>query len=645
MNNFYDHSKWYDTVYPLLSNYGLWLRGGEINTLPKEEYGLRPFRVLFTRLSTYKDVVSSLTHSTLYQIAASIPDVFPDIAYLPPHNDARIFERDNVPWILGTQTKFSAKAFDLIGFSNSIVQEIMNIPKFLETSGIPLNRSERLEREDIPLVILGGVNSLYTTSIWGNDSWVDGVFIGCSTSEIRALLEICASGRKSGRIKKDILEELKYLPDFYAMDRRTTARNKERTRLEDQQILKKGIVPYDEEALGRGCLEISEGCRASCSFCAENWLRKPYKESNAPSLLEKAVSMKAEMGLERIDLSSFNFNMHSELYKILWDFSDFFKHVGLKSQRFDMLAMDPAMIEYEHAAGKSTFSCGLEGISARLRKYLNKNLDDKNLRKSLELVFKTKARELKIFLLSTGVEDDNDFAEFNRFLEVTREIKEAAHAKTRVIFSITPVVKFPWTPLEFDKAYIPDMHDNVISRIYREVEARQFEVRKAMGTNEYVVSQILVRASDDKIKKALLRAVNESGFTYYTAVREPFFSAFMKALNKEGVKIEKLFECSSFEDSMSKPWASVETGVNRRALWEIYKKNVHFVEVRMSLDKLKTQRPEFTVEQFKAKILRLKNDEVEKSLYVTVGEKGRGVFRKYFGIALARAIMKTEPSF
>src|SRR4030042_1368893 len=103
MNNYYDHSKWYDTVYPLLSNYGLWLRGGEINTLPKEEYGLRPFRVLFTRLSTYKDVASSLTHSTLYQIAASIPDVFPDIAYLPPHNDAKIFERDNVPWILGTQ--------------------------------------------------------------------------------------------------------------------------------------------------------------------------------------------------------------------------------------------------------------------------------------------------------------------------------------------------------------------------------------------------------------------------------------------------------------------------------------------------------------------------------------------------------------
>ena len=355
--------------------------------------------------------------------------------------------------------------------------------------------------------------------------------------------------------------------------------------------------------------------------------------------------MKTEMGLERIDLSSFNFNMHSELYKILWDFSDFFKHVGLKSQRFDMLAIDPAMVEYEHVAGKSTFSCGLEGISARLRKYLNKNLDDKSLRKSLELVFKIKARELKIFLLSTGVEDDNDFAEFNRFLEVTREIKEAAHAKTRVIFSITPVVKFPWTPLEFDKAYLPDMHDNVISRIYREVKARQFEVRKAMGLDEYVLSQILVRAADDRIKQALLSALNASKFTYYTEVRGPFFSVFMKALNKEGVKIEKLFECSSFEEGMSKPWASVETGVNRRALWEIYRKNVSFVEVGMSPNKLTTQRPEFTLEQFKAKILRLKNDEVEKSLYVTVGEKGRCVSRKYFGIALARAIMKAEPSF
>jgi len=645
MNKDYDHSKWYDTVYPLLSNYGLWLRGGEINTLPKEEYSLRPFRVLLTRLSTYKDVASSFTHSLLYQIAASIPDVFPDIAYLPPHNDAKIFEKDNIPWLLGTQTKFSAKAFDLVGFSNSIVQEILNIPKFLETSGIPLNRSERLEREDIPLVILGGANSLYTTSIWGNDSWVDGLFIGYGVSEIRKLLEICASGRKRGRIKKEILDELKCLPGFYSTDSPANARKMEKFPLEDPQILEKGIVPYKEEEIGKGYIPISEGCRASCSFCAENWLRKPYKELNASFLLEKAVRMKTEMGLEQIDLSSFNFNMHSEFYKILWDFSPFFNRVGLKSQRFDMLAADPAMVEYEHAAGKSIFSFGLEGISARLRKYLNKNLDDNILRRSLELVFKMKARELKIFILSTGLEDDADFSEFNRFLKMTREIMEMADAKTRVIFSITPIVKFPWTPLEFDKACLPDLHDKVISRICREVKGQRFEVREAMGTNEYAVSQILVRASDDRIKQALLNALKNTGFTYYNAVREPFFSLFMKALSKEGVEIKKLFECFSFEDSMSKPWASVDTGLERQSLWEIYGKNVNFAEVGTSLDKLKIQKPEFTVEQFKARALRIQNDEVKKRLYVTVGEKGRGVFRKYFGIALARAIMKAEPSF
>jgi len=139
-------------------------------------------------------------------------------------------------------------------------------------------------------------------------------------------------------------------------------KSSKRAQLKQIKVLEKGIVQYNEEELGSGYLQISEGCRGSCSFCAENWTRKPYRELSSSVLLEKSLIMKAEMGLENIDLFSFNFNMHSDFYKLLLGLSRTFRKIGLKSQRFDMFAGDPEMIFYQQAAGKASFSCGLEGI-------------------------------------------------------------------------------------------------------------------------------------------------------------------------------------------------------------------------------------------------------------------------------------------
>ena len=193
------YEPWYREAYPALSDFGTWLRGDEINTLSSDDYHARSFRFLIARLSTYEDVADSFSHLLLYQIAASLPGCFPDLAYLPPEKDIRLFKQRNVPWLIGTKTKRGPDAFHLIGLSNAILQEIVNIPRVLSESGIPLKKSERLKRQDVPLVILGGANALHTTSLWSRDPLVDGVFIGVDTSRVRKLLESCIEGVKEGR--------------------------------------------------------------------------------------------------------------------------------------------------------------------------------------------------------------------------------------------------------------------------------------------------------------------------------------------------------------------------------------------------------------------------------------------------------------
>lgn len=638
-----NYSRWFAETYPELSGHGVWLRGGEINTLPYDEFDRRAFRALFVRLSTYADVASSFTHRCLYHIAASIPDIYPDLSYLPPEADARVFERDRIPWLIGTQSHRGPDAFHLIGFSNAILQELINIPAFLATSGIPLSRRERLGRADIPLIILGGANAPFTSSIWGEDSLVDGIFIGQDTEAIRDILRQCAGGYAQGADKAALVARLAQIPGFY-----DAARPEKRARAPGQapcriEQVTNGIVPYTEDAVGSGHLQLSEGCRANCSFCAENWTRKPYREAPLETLRDEALRMKAGMGLEKIDLYSFNFNMHSRFYDLLWDLLPLFSAVGLKSQRLDMLTQDPAMIECQAACGKTSFSAGVEGISPRLRRYLNKNLSEAALRKAIELIFKAGARELKVFLLSTGLEEAGDYAAFDAFLETMRQAKERYSAGTRVICSVTPLVKFPWTPLAFDRAHPKEAHDAAIAEIRRRTAAAGFEAREAMGTKEYMISQILARTDDARGLPALLAAVREAGFVYYRSVSPAFFASFMKQFRALPGLVDAAMDAAPDGDR-ARAWDALDTGIERELLRDIFLKNRSFTETGTGLDTIRVSPPVHTPQAYRLRAQDAQKAAVPVRIRMSVSERGRGLTRRYPATALARALMLADPS-
>jgi radical SAM superfamily enzyme YgiQ (UPF0313 family) len=648
-----DYSKWYAGVYPELTGRGLWLRGGEINTLPQEESSRRPFRALFCRLSTYADTAASFTHSFLYEIAASIPEVFPDLAYLPPAQDARIFFRDEVPWLIGTQTKYGPDKFQLIGFSNSIIQELVNLPQFLRNSGIPLSRGERLKKPEIPLIILGGASAAFTSALLGQDSWVDGIFVGDNPQDVKALLECCRAGYAAGKNKPEILREMSLVNGFFLSDALPSA-GSARPRVREEVLLpEKGVVSYCEEEIGTGYLPLSRGCRSMCSFCAESWLRKPFQQYPVSILIRSALRMKTEMGLEKIDLFGFNVSDHLGFYGILSGLSEIFRSVSIKSQRFDVLGREPLLIEYESAAGKSVYSCGLEGISSRLRHFLNKDLDEKHLRSGFELILGSKARQLKIFLLATGLEEEEDFKEFGIFLAGLKQQMKRFSSCTRVVLSLTPLVRFPWTPLEFDSAL--GLHGNcraISARIAELAEEQHFEFRQSMSAQEWLLSQVLARAPDARVSVALLTAADNTGFVYHHGTGTEFIPAFISALRESGLEEGVLLSGFDLEQSRLKSWAGLDTGVKRELLWDIYRECLRGGSLGAGKrvpraggcpGQLRLKPPEGGLDDYLDLIKEQRSAEKAVVFRVDFAERARGVPAHYRGLVLARALMKAEP--
>jgi radical SAM superfamily enzyme YgiQ (UPF0313 family) len=659
MNQPDNYLSWYQSVYPSLTGHGLWLRGNSLNALDESFYGARQFHILIARLSTSYDTAESFSHKVLYQIARKRNDTFPDFAFLPPVHDGPIFSREGVPWLLGVESKRGPAGFDVIAFSNAVLLELVNVIVMMERSGIPLEKSRRLANKAIPLIILGGANAHATSAFYVAEPPVDGIFAGESVECIANVFAICAEAKRSGLTKRETLDRLAIVPGFIEPDRPRTTRRAVEAVPSLNDLLHNAPVLATGDRFGTGNLQISEGCACMCGFCSESFCRKPYREVAAADVLRRAAAMKAGTGLNKVDLYSFNFNMHSEIVAICEGLLSLGLVPGLKSQRFDMLARDAAIVPLLRAVGKTSLTCGLEGISGRLRKYLHKSLSDADIRAGMAAVASMPLRELKVFLIITGLETSDDVEEFETLLQFIKSTVSAGR-NLRVIFSATLLVRFPWTPLEFEDAPPPEDLKTPIALIRRSVEQAGFEFRLAGDEHHYFLSQILARASDSRVYAALVAAIRSIAYVYYRAVPSSLTSELLRICAQSGLTQETLLSGHSHEDA-TKPWLFVHTGVSREYLCKQHDAARACADNGFCLGGFATQgacagcgacddkaRERITTPRTRrllpaSLMTRTRDAKSELSFVVDAGELCRGLPRANLGIALARAIMIAVP--
>lgn len=592
-------------------------------------------RFLVCRLSTYRDVSASLSHPLVAQIAQEVEGVFTDFAFLPPPKDLEIMTASRIPLWVGTTTKEPPCSFDVLGISNSFVLELLNLPKLLHFSGIPLFKNERMMRSGIPLIVLGGASSAVTSVLHGpieeqgfenNYGLVDAVFIGEGEYALKQFLEVVKKGKSQGLSKTEILNTCHgkvdgfYEPDKYEHRYKVVVQNPseiqtitEKTldekvlveikpkepyvsypvksatvhNLDQVRTLESGPVWYETECLGVGSLQISNGCPCFCAFCAESWERKPYRERSLSKLLESLKAAKAQQGLDTVNLLSFNFNTHTELYPMILSFYKEMASVSLKSQRFDLLSTDRFLAEVQQIIGKTTVSCGMEGISERLRCYLHKNLKEDQIYKACEFLFERSIRELKIFLISTGLEQAEDFREFGRFVKHLGDLKSMSESNVRIIFSLTPLYYPPHTPLQFHECLTAIKNTKQIRmEIERICKFNGMEFRESASYEEIWLTQLLAMG-DRRLTPALIRSSLTDGFIYYNTVPKQILRNWRNYLMELGLSEGNYF-CAKGKDTIF-PWDDIDLGIKKKFLWEEYKRSIHFTEREYCLGRPKIE--------------------------------------------------------
>ncbi|MBM4055697.1 MAG: radical SAM protein [Planctomycetes bacterium] len=693
--------QWYEDKYYTLSLSGLWLKGGEPNTMPPSLFSASEVKFLICRLSTYRDVATSISHALVAQIAQEVEGVFTDFAFLPPPKDLQIMIDAKIPLWVGTTTKEPPCAFDVIGISNSFVLEMLNLPKLLFFSGIPLYKTERMKQSSIPLVVLGGANAAVTQVLHGpiteqgsdaHYGLVDAVFIGEGEYAIQQFLEIMKKGKSLGWEKEKILRECHgkvdgfYEPDKYDHLYKTTVQNNISLRelseiapkehcvaypvksaivydLNQARTLESGPIWYEPENLGSSSIQISHGCPCFCSFCAESWERKPYRERSLAKLRESMKKAKATQGLDTINLMSFNFNTHAELYPMILSFYREMANVNLKSQRFDLLSTDKFLAEVQRIIGKTTVSCGMEGISERLRRYLHKNLTEDQIYTACEFLFENGMRELKIFLIYTGLETEEDIAEFSRFVKSLADVRSLSHCNTRIIFSLTRLYYPPHTPLQFHRCQTAlEENKKLFITIENICKANAMEFRESASHEDTWLMQLLAMG-DRRLTPALIRSSLADDFVYYTTVSKQVRKNWNVYLTEMGLSEKDFFREKTENQILS--WDEIDTGIAKHFLWKEYERSIQFTERDYCLgrecieakclgcgacptaDHIKSlthhkTNPPFFVDEI-TQIAHGKNNILTLQVIVEIQHTMRLVTKRFTGVCLARALMMALP--
>ncbi len=543
----------------------------------------RPLKILIARLSPESSVWLSFSHSLIEKILVNgfgekaVTDLFffpenTEFSSLKSKKNCLVSKRLGIP--LGD--------FDIIAISNSVPMEVFNIYNILSMSGVALKLCDRLSDPRSPMVIIGGINtpsiSCVTGSIEGpakdpdspgrffddgSGSAVDAIFMGEAEANLPGFIKLILSDPGWKNKKYDILktasEKLpgiyfpaEYIHNFEYINEGASAgelslrsiEKKDGGKLEPARAavikniddLPPFSEPVSEEEAGSASVpvEITRGCASMCSFCKEGYTQKPYREKSAESVVSCAAAARENSGIGLINLYSYNFNDHSNIHAIVESLIGRGMVPRVKSQRIDRSVLMPELIKTLFSMGSASPTFAVEGVSKRMRAYLSKNIDDKTLSAFSETVFISKPRQLKLFFIATGLENESDLKELSSMMTNLLNKRREHSPSTQLVISLMPVVNPQKTPLMFAPCEKPEKLFAVMKRIYQMFASyERVVVRNSISSGVHEITQIL-EAGGREISRALYDMTVREGFAFYDGAPDKLLEKFIKSVEKHG---------------------------------------------------------------------------------------------------------------
>ncbi|MEK6538265.1 MAG: TIGR03960 family B12-binding radical SAM protein [Nitrospirota bacterium] len=447
--------------------------GHEINAIRKEPSTVRT-RVALIFPDTYEIGMSHLGLKILYHILNNIDDVAAERAFVPWTDMEELLTSKGLP-LLSVESSLPLAKFDIIGFTLPYELCYTNILTTLSLSGIPLHSSGR--DAAFPLII-GGGSSVFNPEPVAD--FFDAFFLGDGEEGIVEILHTYNTWKESGASKESLLIALSHIKGVYVPSLYKVEYNDDKTILAIHPFagvtdtVQRRIVedldrvpfptspalPYMQVVHDRLTVEIARGCTHGCRFCQAGITYRPVRERSPEKILEIIEDSLKNTGYEEVSLSSLSTGdfacLSDTLTSLIGNYSENRVSFSLPSLRIGTLT--PTIIEQITGTKNTSFTIAPEAGTDRLRKVINKEMDESTLEATIRDVFSRGVKSIKMyFMVGLPTEDDEDLQGIIRLAQNVKDIgRKFGKGGKDITVSVSTFVPKAHTPFQWYGQLPPD---------------------------------------------------------------------------------------------------------------------------------------------------------------------------------------------
>lgn len=539
------------------------LLDAEIGTIRKRRGTIR---VALVYPNFYAPAMSNLGFQTVYRLLNRIETVVCERVFLPESSGDRP---------ASIESAAPLRSFDVVAFSISFENDYPNVLTILQQAGIPLQSVAR--NAEHPLVIAGGVACMlnpeplapfFDAFLLGEAEVMLADFFAILSdfganagSERYALLLTCArqipgtyvpTFYRPRHAADGTLSDFEPVEDVPATVKRTYLEN-----LDDVPTCSAVVTPhttFDRTFL----IEVGRGCPHGCRFCSAGFIYRPPR-FRPLSLLQECMLQ----GLETTDRIGLVGAAVSDLPAIRELCSQALEHrvrLSFSSLRAD--ALDAPLLEVLRRSRVKTATIAPDAGSERLRRVINKGIDERTILRAVEILVAEGIPNLKLYFMA-GLPTETE-ADVQSIVELGKRIKHTFLTVSRhrrrigtITLSLNCFVPKPVTPFQWSAMNDPPLLKRKLRRV-REGLRKTANVRVHCDVPRWAYLQALLSRGDRRVAD-ILHLGQRNDWNWPKTFKETPLNPDFYVLRERSIE-EKL------------PWDFIDHGVKKTFLQSEYRR-------------------------------------------------------------------------
>ncbi len=391
-----------------------------------------------------------------------------------------------------TKTEIQFKDVNAIAFSSSFDLDFMSIFPMFDKYKIPYKTSDR--DKNMPIIFCGG--PVVTANPIPYKDFFDFMIIGDGEQLNTNVVTILADNKN--KPKDEILKLLAKLNGVYVPTLNQEKIVKNSCKIEN--CVYTPILSDDAFFKDMFIIEISRGCANCCGFCMASYLNLPVRFAPYENIIEAI-----DLGLQytnKIALLGAQVSIHPKFKQICEYIAQKVQknpeiEMSISSLRVD--AVDDAMIKTLVSAHQKHVTIAIEAGSERLRKVINKNITEEQIKHTVETARLNGLKGVKIYaMIGIPTETQEDL---NEMIRVAKELKQA-NKGFDISFAFSSFIPKPHTPLQWCGRFSTkelEKRQNFLQK-----EFHKIGVKTSFSSIKWDYWQTVLSRGDDKISDFII---------------------------------------------------------------------------------------------------------------------------------------------